>query len=525
VSGQHALGTGREEIRVLLVDDDETWASSTAQVLEHQREAFVVETATGLAAAAAAFEDLDPDCVVCDYRLEAATGLDFLAEVRERDAERPFILVTGQGSESVASDAIGRQVTDYIPKRSLGGRSDLLARRVESAVERHRTEQALERERRSRAAMLDMLTATASREGVAREFCEHLVGQGYACAWVGTLDGSGGVVPQAAAGATGYLDETVEPGATPDESDEPALAALAAGEQRVVTPIEGRDGWRSAATAHGFESAAGVPIEHDGSVLGVLAVYSSEPTVDGTERDLLAEYGETVGYALRAAGWRESLLSAQPVTLGVELADESVPLVALADRLPAARLTVLTTVPRAETLLYVLRAAETSAAALREAGAAVDAVEAVEASQTARGLRCELVVAPPTPETVLADSGARVVDTAVSGGSASMTVVSREESVRAVVETVRAEYPDADVRSVRSTETGTTNAADIRNELTDKQRRAVELALYSGYFERPREHNTSEVAEKLGVSRQTFTQHLRAGQRKLLTELLDANGE
>ena len=111
-----------ERVEVLLVDDDETWATSTAQILEQQREAFAVETATSLAAASAAFAEGDPDCVVSDYQLERGTGLDLLAEVRDLAPDRPFILITGQGDESVASDAIGREVTDYIPKRSLGGR-------------------------------------------------------------------------------------------------------------------------------------------------------------------------------------------------------------------------------------------------------------------------------------------------------------------------------------------------------------------------------------------------------------------
>jgi len=129
------------EIRVLLVDDDELWVQSTAQLLDQQRDGFKLETATSLSAGRAAFDDIEPDCIVCDYELDEESGLDLLTEIREQDPERPFILITGQGSEQVASDAIGKQATDYIPKRSLGGHNGRLARRIETAVESYRTQQ------------------------------------------------------------------------------------------------------------------------------------------------------------------------------------------------------------------------------------------------------------------------------------------------------------------------------------------------------------------------------------------------
>jgi predicted DNA binding protein len=61
----------------------------------------------------------------------------------------------------------------------------------------------------------------------------------------------------------------------------------------------------------------------------------------------------------------------------------------------------------------------------------------------------------------------------------------------------------------------------LLKSLTDKQRRALEVAYFSGYFERPRNHDTTDVATKLDISRQTLTQHLRAGERKLFAALFD----
>lgn len=507
-------------IRVLLVDDDEAWAESTAQLLEHQRESMTVETAGTREAASSAYDRLNPDCVVCDYELESETGLELLAEVREHDPDRPFVLVTGRGDESVASDAIGRQVTDYFPKRSLGGRSDLLARRIEAAVETYRTRQLLARERRSKDAMLEILTATTARDSVTTSFCDHLA-ERYDCVWVGTHAQSTGVVPQAVAGAEAYVDRMLDPGDDPGESAEPALRTLADGDSHTAVPESSDADWAGVAREFGFERAVAVPLTHDGESFGVLAVYHRGP-ISEQQRTLLAEYGRTIGYALRSAAWRESLLSRGSVAVELAFTDDAVSLVSVARHLTDASPSLLTVVPREETLLYVLRVRATDEPTL-DGLETLAGVESVRRTGARQGIRCELAVSRPTPETVVADRGGRVVETSLSGGDVSMTVaVPEDRDVRGLVETLEAEYPGTRLRSVRSTVPPTDG--DRQNPLgalTDRQRQALELALYSGYFERPREHDASAVAERLGVSRQTFAQHLRAGQRNLLTRLLE----
>ncbi|MDI7252815.1 MAG: PAS domain S-box protein, partial [Actinomycetota bacterium] len=57
--------------------------------------------------------------VVSDYVLgPGMSGIDLLKAVRERDPELPFILLTGQGNEEVASLALREGADDYIIKRS-----------------------------------------------------------------------------------------------------------------------------------------------------------------------------------------------------------------------------------------------------------------------------------------------------------------------------------------------------------------------------------------------------------------------
>jgi DNA-binding NtrC family response regulator len=172
-----------DRVTVLLIDDDETWARVTGRLLSNNTDALDVTTAHSLEGGREAFERLDPDCVVCDYQLGDGTGMSLLAEVRETDPDRPFLLVTGRGDEGVASEAIGQGVTDYIRKDEDDDEADLLASRITSAVQSYRTERALERERRSKTALLDVLTGTTAQTDLSREFCTRLVDErGYACA-------------------------------------------------------------------------------------------------------------------------------------------------------------------------------------------------------------------------------------------------------------------------------------------------------------------------------------------------------
>lgn len=56
--------------------------------------------------------------------------------------------------------------------------------------------------------------------------------------------------------------------------------------------------------------------------------------------------------------------------------------------------------------------------------------------------------------------------------------------------------------------------------LTDKQRRAIELAIEEGYYRSPRKIGLRELAKLMGVSLTTFEQHLRSSEEKLIPNLL-----
>jgi len=62
----------------------------------------------------------------------------------------------------------------------------------------------------------------------------------------------------------------------------------------------------------------------------------------------------------------------------------------------------------------------------------------------------------------------------------------------------------------------------LEERLTDRQRAALEAAQLNGYFEWPRPTDGAEIAETMGITRQTFHQHLRAAERKLVETYVGA---
>jgi predicted DNA binding protein/ActR/RegA family two-component response regulator len=531
----------RDSIEVLLIDDDETWVRTQQRVLDRQTDAITAATAYSLSEARDRLVSSLPDCIVCDYQLGDGTGLDLLIEIRDRLPELPFILVTGQGDEAVASDAISEQVTDYVRKTDLGSQPALLSHRIEAIVETYRTKRALAHERRSKEALLEIVTTNTARHELGRNICRHLVEERhYEFAWIGGLDDTKGIIPLSTTGATDYLETVLHPETRPDSESEPALAALAQNDSMVISSLnatespnglgdsDGANGraensdrtrWEKAASRHGFRSVAAVPIEHDTVCFGVLAVYdTAAERIDDREFDLLVEYANAVGYALQATEWKQTLLSSPVGSAEFTIDDDTVPLVALSTELPQeTKLEVTTVIPRNDTeVLYLTTVTGASTQALTEAVRAVDAVRSVEVYQTGDQIRCGFVAETPVPEMIVVETGAQFDRTAVADGHARISATSNKGvSARQVGTALQQVYQSVSVNTIWTDRARQPSSdANDPKPLTGRQQQVLELAIDAGYFDRPRKNNTGEIAEMLDISPATFTQHLRAAQRK-----------
>jgi PAS domain S-box-containing protein len=134
-----------DPLEVLHVDDRESILELSRSALAAEHDHIDVATETRARDGLETIERCDIDCVVSDYEMPRMDGMEFLRAVREQWPTLPFVLFTGEGSEDLASEAIATGCTDYVQKGGGTEQYDLLANRIENAVEHHRARRELER--------------------------------------------------------------------------------------------------------------------------------------------------------------------------------------------------------------------------------------------------------------------------------------------------------------------------------------------------------------------------------------------
>jgi PAS domain S-box-containing protein len=136
-------------IAILHVDDDPKFAELASTFLERESDRFSVETTTSADAGLERLADGDVDCIVSDYDMPGTDGIEFLGTVRADHPDLPFVLYTGKGSETVASEAFSTGATDYLQKERGTDQYTLLANKVINYVEKYRTEREMRRQARA----------------------------------------------------------------------------------------------------------------------------------------------------------------------------------------------------------------------------------------------------------------------------------------------------------------------------------------------------------------------------------------
>lgn len=134
-----------ESVRVLHVDDDESFGDLVVDFLEREDDRIEVVSVLTPEEGREVIERESIDGVISDYDMPGENGLEFLASLRETYPDLPFILFTGKGSEEVASDAMSTGATDYFQKTGNTEQYELLTHRVLNAVEKHRSKQERQR--------------------------------------------------------------------------------------------------------------------------------------------------------------------------------------------------------------------------------------------------------------------------------------------------------------------------------------------------------------------------------------------
>ena len=120
---------GRDPIRVLLVDDEETYRETLAKVL--RRRGMDVTTAGSGSDAVERLPGAGPEVVVLDLRMPGLDGLDTLREIRRREPAARVIILTGHGTPEAGLAAIRGEACDFLLKPVV---VDRLVEVIESAA-------------------------------------------------------------------------------------------------------------------------------------------------------------------------------------------------------------------------------------------------------------------------------------------------------------------------------------------------------------------------------------------------------
>jgi predicted DNA binding protein/PAS domain-containing protein len=309
---------------------------------------------------------------------------------------------------------------------------------------------------------------------------------------------------------------TGDDGPRPVEADDasPPRGALDAGDRGLPTdPDPAADGeWTS------------VPLVSGRTVYGAVALHTDRDTGFGErERDVLAELGETIGHALTGIERTHLLVADTRVEIDIQSSAEDELLVALADETGAAW-TLDGLIPATDGELIAYLSADVDDAGV-DAAAAHPGVTDVRALATDAGTTLEVQAESGTLAHPLVEYGANVGTATASDGRCRLSAeLSPDTNVRAVVERVRAAFPETELVAKREVEPADRESIPNAADMTDRQREALEAAFCAGYFDWPRESTAEEVATSLDISSATLHGHLRKAEHRLLDAFFDESG-
>lgn len=121
---------------ILVVDDSETDQHSYRRILRDRNEYNLV-AAQSAEAGLAAMADARPDLILLDYNLPDMDGLSFMSKVAGLSPTPvPVIMLTGDGNESLAVEAMKCGAVDYLVKHVDGRHLKLLPSVIENAIQK-----------------------------------------------------------------------------------------------------------------------------------------------------------------------------------------------------------------------------------------------------------------------------------------------------------------------------------------------------------------------------------------------------
>ncbi len=151
------MASGSPPVRIVLVDDHEMVIEGLkAMLATFEDRVQVVGQAVGAERALSVVDELNPDIVLSDVRMQGSSGLDLCLELRERDPGRKVVMLSVYDDEqylfqalrvgasgyllkSISSDELVRQL-EFVHRGQTAIDPDMAARAVDTAARMQRDE-------------------------------------------------------------------------------------------------------------------------------------------------------------------------------------------------------------------------------------------------------------------------------------------------------------------------------------------------------------------------------------------------
>jgi len=378
--------------------------------------------------------------------------------------------------------------------------------------------------------LTDAVLDQSTRAEIEATTCKQLNdSDSYQFAWIASIDPvTLEFVPRAEHGVDGYLDEA-QLTANPTEKGGTGPAGRAVRTRamqlsRDVFSDSDFEPWLDLAEKYDYRSMAAIPIVYEETLYGVLGIYSARVgAFANSEREVLEGIGEVVGHAIAAVDRKQALLSDEIVEFTFRMANAGSG-VGLHPEFDAS-FTFDSTLDLGdgEFLVYCTATgvSDDEMQTLQESGPLQHVEDVTVLSEGADELSLEVRMADPPMLSTIANLGGYVSNVTIADGGITMTVnLAADQDVSAAIDRITSVEPDIEIlrrhqmRRPDSSVDGSLHS--LPDQLTDRQRAALEAAYFTGYLDWPREKTGTEVADTLGVSSSTFHQHLRKAERKLL---------
>ncbi|MBB6646175.1 PAS domain S-box protein [Halobellus ruber] len=472
-----------------------------------------------------------------DDRPAAPGGVDDLAAWRAIPLGTHGVLVVGSPDGTLGSDVVQTAhvlaATLEAALAHLQGQKRVADREQQLRTQTERAER-LDRIARLTRRVEAAITEATSPGEIERAVCDRLATSGpYDLAWVGGVEvGADRLSCRAVSGEPEEHIDAMRLRTGEERADpHPAVKAWRTDSVRTANSLVGggpASEWRQRALSAGYQSLCAVPLTYDGVTHGVLTIGTDAPnSFEDRERETLAQLGTSIANALAAIERRRALESDETVELEFHGPGEDLPFARAAER-AGCRVRLQRTVARQtgpSSVYYSFEGAvpdDVPEVARRTLPGSVDVVD--DGGTTLVEVRADEWFGAP-----IAEYGGMVREASAEPDGTTIRVeVPGETDVRSFADRLREVAPSLELAAKRQRTQGSKSptelAGTLREELTDRQLEVIETALSAGYFEWPREHDSSEVASRLGITQPTFNKHLRVAERETFEFLFGPDG-